>query len=512
MLSISHVLVRARALYSNHLAIWDGDTKLSYQELGQRVDALVGALKAMGLRKGDRIAVMDVNSHRYLECYYAAAQTGIIMIPMNSRLAPLEVAYVLNDAGAKALFVSGRFWPIVRDAQPKLNSVESLVVYEMDTIPADARNYETLIAEATPDSTIEPSELDDLCNIYYTSGTTGEPKGVCLTYRNMTASMLDSAIGLGLSYRDVWMHAAPMFHLVDAWAVWSIPLLGGTQVPMHFDPIRFLTLIQLTRTTAVALPPTLINMVCQSPRIQDFDLSSLRLIMFGGSPAPTEVLQRAAQTIPVNYVHAYGVTETSGIATLQRPEDTLKKAGSAGHPVAHVELTLANDDQSPVPTGSIGEVLVRGERVMKGYWNKQKATAEALRDGWYHTGDMGYFDEAQDLYIVDRKKDMIITGGENVYSVEVENILSSYPAIMEVVVIGVPDALWGEAVKAIVVLRPGFTCSELDLINYCRENIAAYKAPKSIDFYPEPLPRTNTGKLAKRSLRERFWKDKASAI
>jgi long-chain acyl-CoA synthetase len=512
LLSISHVLSRARAMYSDRLAVWDGDNRLSYQQLGQRVDALAGALHALGLRKGDRIAVIDVNSQRYLECYYAAAQTGIVLLPMNSRLAPAEIAYILNDAGAKLVFASASFWPAVEAARPNLDTVDTFVSYGTERVPAGAQEYEAFIANAVPLTGIAPADPDDICNIYYTSGTTGEPKGVCLTYRNMTASMLDSAVGLGLGYDDIWMHAAPMFHLVDAWAVWTMPLLGATQVPMAFDPVRFLTLVQNNRITAAALPPTLINMLCQHPRVKDFDLGSLRFIMFGGSPAPLEVLQLAAQSIPVQYIHAYGITETSGILTLQRPEDTLTKAGSAGKTVAHVEAAVIDDDGSPLPNGSVGEVVVRGERVMREYWNKPKATSDAIRNGWYHTGDMGFFDQDQNLYIVDRKKDMIITGGENVYSVEVENVLAMHPAVMEVAVIGVPSEQWGEAVKALVVLRPGSSATEQDLIAFCRQKIAAYKTPKSIDFQAEPLPKTSTGKLSKRLLRDRFWLGRTSKI
>jgi long-chain acyl-CoA synthetase len=505
-------LARARARYADSPAVWDGETRLTYKELGARVNALAGALLEMGLRKGDRIAILDINSRRYLECYYAAAQTGIILLPLNSRLAPAEITYILNDAGAKALFLSGSFWTAVEGARPNLKTVDSFVVYGIDMVPPGAKEYESLLGAATPVSDIAPFSPDDICNIYYTSGTTGEPKGVCLTYRNMTASMLDSAIGLGLDYHDIWMHAAPMFHLVDAWAVWTIPLLGGLQVPMHFDPVRFLSLVQSTRATAAALPPTLINMVCRNPRVKEFDLSSLRFIMFGGSPAPREVLELAARTIPVNYVHAYGITETSGITTLQRPEETLSKAGGAGPAVAHVELAVFDDDGNALPAGVVGEVVVRGERVMREYWNKEKASSEALRDGWYHSGDMGYLDENDSLYIVDRKKDMIITGGENVYSVEVESVLSSHPEVMEVAVIGVPDEHWGEAVKAIVVLRPDSSVSEQDLIAHCRQQIAAYKTPKSIEFQPEGLPKTSTGKLAKRALRDRYWEGRSKKI
>jgi long-chain acyl-CoA synthetase len=512
LLSIAYVLARARARYADNLAVWDGEQRLTYGELGERVNALAGALLGMGLRKGDRIAILDVNSQRYLECYYAAAQTGIVLLPLNSRLAPPEIAYILNDAGTKALFFSGPFLPAVEAARPNLKTVEAFVIYGADGIPPGMQEYESLLARAAPVSAITPSALDDICNIYYTSGTTGEPKGVCLTYRNMTASMLDSAVGLGLDYHDIWMHAAPMFHLVDAWAVWTIPLLGGVQVPMQFEPVRFLSLVQTTRTTAAALPPTLINMVCRNPRVKEFDLGSLRFIMFGGSPAPREVLELAAKTIPVNYVHAYGITETSGSTTLQRPEETLTKAGAAGPAVAHVELAVVDDDGRPVPAGVVGEVVIRGDRVMREYWNKEQATADVLKNGWYHSGDMGYLDANESLYIVDRKKDMIISGGENVYSVEVENVLSSHPAVIEAAVIGVPHEQWGEAVKAIVVVRPDANVTEQDLIAHCRQHIAAYKTPKSVEFYPEALPKTSTGKLAKRALRDRYWEGRSKKI
>jgi long-chain acyl-CoA synthetase len=512
LLSIAYVLARARARYADNLAVWDGEQRLTYGELGERVNALAGALLGMGLRKGDRIAILDVNSQRYLECYYAAAQTGIVLLPLNSRLAPPEIAYILNDAGTKALFFSGPFLPAVEAARPNLKTVEAFVIYGADGIPPGMQEYESLLARAAPVSAITPSALDDICNIYYTSGTTGEPKGVCLTYRNMTASMLDSAVGLGLDYHDIWMHAAPMFHLVDAWAVWTIPLRGGVPVPMQFEPVRFLSLVQTTRTTAAALPPTLINMVCRNPRVKEFDLGSLRFIMFGGSPAPREVLELAAKTIPVNYVHAYGITETSGITTLQRPEETLTKAGAAGPAVANVELAVVDDDGRPVPAGVVGEVVIRGDRVMREYWNKEQATADVLKNGWYHSGDMGYLDANESLYIVDRKKDMIISGGENVYSVEVENVLSSHPAVIEAAVIGVPHEQWGEAVKAIVVVRPDANVTEQDLIAHCRQHIAAYKTPKSVEFYPEALPKTSTGKLAKRALRDRYWEGRSKKI
>src|SRR5690606_9977506 len=295
--------------------------------------------------------------------------------------------------------------------------------------PKGAVDYEEALRSAEPESACAEVELGDIAQIYYTSGTTGEPKGVCLTFGNMIASAFDSIVGLGLTYRDVWLHGAPMFHLVDAWSIWSMPMIGAPQVTVAFTPERTMEVIQRTKATGVGLPPTLINMMANHPKIGSYDLSSLRFIMYGGSPTPPGILQQAATAIPTAYIHGYGITETSGITTLARPEEFLpegtaeqvKLTASAGRAVPHIELAVCDDDGRHLPTGEVGEVIVSGARVMQGYWNKPKATSDALVDGWYHTGDMGYLDERQRLFIVDRKKDMIISGGENVYSVEVED-------------------------------------------------------------------------------------------
>jgi long-chain acyl-CoA synthetase len=263
--------------------------------------------------------------------------------------------------------------------------------------------------------------------------------------------------------------------------------------------------VQAARVTAVALPPTLIAMVVGHERFAEFDLSSLRMVMFGGSPASEQLLRVAAERLPVDYVHCYGTTELSGIVTSQGPEDTFTMFGSAGHPSPHIDLAIVDLDDQPVPRGTVGEIVVRGSRVMPGYWRNEAATAEALRNGWYHTGDMGYLGERDSLFIVDRKKDMIITGGENVYSVEVEAALASHPSVLEVTVVGVPSSRWGEEVKGIVALVPGKPATQADLIAHCKARIAAYKCPKSIDILEGGLPKTGSGKIAKKALRETYW-------
>jgi long-chain acyl-CoA synthetase len=507
-------------MYPDRLAIRDGETSYAFAELDRRVNAFVAALKSKGIQQGDRVAILDVNSHRYAEAYYACAQAGMVLVPLNSRLAVPELKYILNDAGSRALLISDSFFSIFDGVRDSLASLELIVAYGKDPYPRGAIEYEAFLAGSVPDTSRCAVDLNDICQIYYTSGTTGEPKGVCLTYGNMIASAFDSIVDLGLTERDSWLHAAPMFHLVDAWSIWSMPLLGAAQMIVNFTPERLLQVVSNAKPSATALPPTLINMMANHPKISDYDLGSLRFIMYGGSPTPLGVLQKAVKTIRTEYVHAYGITETSGITTLLRPyefcvggspEDVALTA-SAGRAVPFIQLGIVDDAGQQLPTGEIGEIVIGGPRVMKGYWNKPKHTADALRNGWYHSGDVGYLDAQQRLFVVDRKKDMIISGGENVYSVEVENILSMHPAVREVAVIGVPDERWGEAVKAIIVLNEGVTASEQELIHFCSGRIAGYKIPKSVDFSQEQLPKTGPGKVAKRRLRDPYWAHRGRVI
>ena len=496
------------------------DAWLTFEQLAGRVDALVAGLAALGVQRGDRVALLDVNSPAYLECYYAAAKAGFIFVPLNSRLAAPELNYILNDCGAKVLILSPPFFPVFESLRGQLPMIETVIAIGPGL--SGARDYEDLVERggamaALPAQSPAPG---DIAQIYYTSGTTGEPKGVCLTYGNMTTSAMDSIVGLGLDWTDCWLHSAPLFHLVDAWAVWAMPLLGAPQVTLHFTPDHFLSAVERWKPTATALPPTLINMICSHPKLQSSDLSSLRLIMYGGSPMPLGILSKAIELLPTSYMHAYGITETSAITTLLRPENVrprgtaeeIKITSSAGHAVVSMTIEIMDDSGNLLPDGEVGEVVVSGPRVMAKYWNKPKATADAIRDGWYHTGDLGYFDGQRNLHIVDRKKDMIITGGENVYSVEVESVLSTHPDIVECAVIGIPSKEWGEAVHAVIVTRGQNAAAADDLVAYCRGKIANYKIPKSFSFSADPLPKTGPGKIAKRQLRDAFWQDQAGRI
>ena len=514
MYPASRIMRRAREFHADRIAVIDGETRLTYAQICDRIDRLASALIGLGLAPGDRVAILDTNSLRYLETYYACLQAGVAFMPLNSRLAPAELEYIFDDSEARALLLSAPFldtWEQVREKTP---SIETVITMEVPNPPAGTHDYEALLSNARPQSAPVVVDPDDIVQIYYTSGTTGDPKGVCLTDRNVYYCGVDSAIAMDYKPGCIWLHSAPMFHLADALSFWAVPLVGGTQVTVNFEPHRVLELIEKERVTVTSLPATLIAMIANMPDIGKYDLSSLTQIMYGGSPTPLGVLRKAAETFPADmFVHAYGITETTGFAckldpiehTLDVPPGGVHRAASCGHPTTFVDARIVDDDGNDCAVGEVGEVILGGPKIMKEYWRKPEITAAALRDGWYHSGDIGYFDETNSIYLVDRKKDMIITGAENVYSVEVENVLSTHPAVLEVAVIGVPDDQWVEAVKAVVVPRDGMTVAAEELVEFCRGKIASYKIPKSIDFTGDPLPKTGPGKIAKRRLRDPYW-------
>jgi long-chain acyl-CoA synthetase len=512
MYPLSHILHRADRFFPGRTAVVDGALRLTYRQLNDRVTRLAGALVALGLRPGDRVAILDWNSHRYLEAYYACAHAGMTFVPVNSRLAAPELRYVLADSGARALLFSEPFRWLYEEVGSG-GELEHAIGMALPQRALGIHDYETLIADTPPLAAPQPVDIDDIALIYYTSGTTGEPKGVCLTHRNMYAGAIDPFLVCGLTREDRFLHAGPLFHLATCWAVWSVPLVGGMQVTQHFDPLAAIRLIEQERITMTALPGAILPLVADLPATREHDLSSLRTIIYGGSPTPIGQLRKAAASLPPALTHAYGITETAGFTTCLPPSQhvfegdavAVARAASAGQAVPFIDLRIIDDDGGDLPTGTVGEIACGGSKIMAGYWRKPEATAAVLRDGWYRTGDLGYLDDEGYLFVVDRKKDMIISGGENVYSVEVESILSTHPQVLEVAVIGVPDERWGEAVKAIVVLRPGAPPSPEALITFCRDKIAGYKLPKSVEFRGDPLPKTGPGKIAKRQLRDPYW-------
>jgi long-chain acyl-CoA synthetase len=355
---------------------------------------------------------------------------------------------------------------------------------------------------------------DDILGLFYTSGTTGVPKGVMLTHKNLVMNAYHSQLGLEFTHKSVYLHAAPMFHLADGAANWTTTWNGATHafVP-KFDPDDVLKAIEKFRVTNSVLVPTMINMLISHAALKNYDVRSLSQVLYGASPIAPELLRRAMKALPCRFYQGYGMTEAAPLLTVlsaQDHEQALNDSkrthllASAGRPLLGVQVRIVDENDHDVSIGTVGEIIARGPNIMKGYWNKPEQTQKSLRNGWYHSKDMGRFDDEGYLYIVDRKDDMIVTGGENVYSTEVEAVLYAHPAIQEAAVVGVPDETWGEAIKAIVVIRPNLRATEAEILEHCKKNLSTYKVPRSVEFLPE-LPKSGTGKILKTALRDRFW-------
>ncbi|BCJ86134.1 fatty acid--CoA ligase [Effusibacillus dendaii] len=497
----------------NKIGILDGDVQFTYGEFGHRVTRLAGALQEMGIQKGDRVGMLLLNSFHYLEILYASLVCGAIVVPLNVRLAPPEVSFMINDSGAKVLFFHREFVPVIQAVRQEMQTVNHYVLAAPQmTEGVDALSYEDLIDRLSVWQSVEIDE-QDVAGIYYTGGTTGAPKGVMLTHKNLTVNAFQVGMNSEYNKDTVYLHAAPMFHLADGGSTFALTMLGGTHSHVRmYDTQKVLETIERDKVTHTLLVPTMINMLVNDPDLDQYDLSSLKRLAYGASPIPPEVLRKAMQVLNCEFGQGYGMTEASPLLTslsaehhvLDGDERDARRLSSCGLPVFQVRIKVVDPDGNPVPPGTVGEIVARAPNIMKGYWNRPEETAAVLKDGWYYTGDMATIDEDGFLYIVDRKKDMIITGGENVYSVEVENVIYTHPAVLEAAVIGIPDAKWGEAIKAVVVLKPGQSASEAELMAHCRLSLANYKVPKSVDFV-DALPKSGAGKILKRTLRDQYW-------
>jgi long-chain acyl-CoA synthetase len=447
------------------------------------------------------VAVVGPNCHRYLELYQAVPGSGRVLVPLNQRHSDAELGYALADAGAKVLFSSF-----------EVDTLPDCVEHVIDLSMHDG--YEALLADATP---AELPELPDdtLAGLFYTGGTTGAAKGVMLTHRNLVANSFQVQAGWQFGPDTRWLVAAPLFHAAGTFAALATVWHGGCHVILpSFDPAVALDLIERHGVNSTLLVPSMLAAITEEQLARPRDISSLRLLAHGGAPAATDTLRRAHSTFPdAELMHLYGATETAPIATVLQHEERIldtPRAGSCGQPAVGVDVEVATIDGRPLPAGEIGEVWIRGANVMAGYWNKPEETEAALVRGWYRSGDLGYLDDDAYLFLVDRVKDMIVTGGENVYSTEVEDVLYKHPAVLEAAVFGIPDERWGEAVHALVVLRAPVT--EDELIQHCRVAIAAYKVPKRVEFSEQPLPKSGAGKLLKRELRAPYWKGRQSMV
>lgn len=481
-------LRRAKQFYGSNRA----SDVYTWSEFYERAYQKAAFLRGRGIEKGDRLAVWMLNSHEYMELYFATAIAGIVIVPINTRWRVNDVDFTLADSDAKALIADELFSSKVdglKNAPPILSN----------------RGYSDAVSFEEPDE-------NDLLGLFYTSGTTGGPKGVMLTHRNLWSNALHTMLATGIT-QGVWLHAAPMFHAADQWSVYMNAALGSANFYLPaFDPEAFLGQVQTKRVTDTIIVPTMITMILHHASFDKYDLSSLRRILYGASPMPGPLIDLAMRKLPhVEFIQAYGMTETSPVLTVLNHQDHCgAKLAAAGKPIVGVEVRVVDAEDHDVPVGESGEVIARGANVMKGYWKRPEITKEALRGGWMHTGDIGRFDEEGFLYVLDRKKDMIKPGSENVYSPEVESMILSHPAVLEAAVIGVPHEKWGEAIRAVVVCRPDQTIEEMEFIGWCRERMTHFKCPTSV-VVTDTLPKGGTGKIQKNVLRERYGGEVASS-
>ena len=507
-------LRRAAQIYPNKTAVVDGARRFTYAELQARVNRFSHALLGLGVGRGDRVCILSPNSHFFLESFYATSQIGAVLVPLNYRLVAADHEYILNHAGVKVVCADHEYTQVVEDIRPNLTTVEHFVIAQDDGAPPFGwHDWEALVAEQpeSPPSPVESGE-NDLVSINYTSGTTARPKGVMLTHRNCTINAYGLIAHLRVAHEDVELWTLPMFHCNGWGGVYAITGMGGTHVVLrNVDAAEIYRLIEHEKVTFACMAPTVLRTILDYPHKAQHAIETKPRFVVAGAPPPAAFIERLENELGWEFLQIYGLTETAPLLTVCQPDHHTETAdyarrSRAGVPTLGAEVVLLDDDDNMVPQdgASVGEVCARANVVFKGYWEQPEETAEAMRGGYFHTGDLAVWDATGSIHIVDRKKDVIISGGENISSPDIEDALYKHPAVMECAVIGVPHEKWGETPKALVVLRQGEAATEADLIAFCRENLAHFKCPTSIEFRPE-LPRTATGKLQKFKLREKYW-------
>ena len=515
---VGDIVERNARLYPAQTAVVCDGRRLTHAALAERARRLANALRDRGLRRGDRVAVLAQNCPEYLEAYAASEVAGLVTVTVNYRLAAPEVAFILQDSRPAALLFEAQYADLVAGLRPSLPQVQHFVCIGGEA--AGAEGYEALLAGASAAPPPERPGEDDTVYLIYTSGTSGTPKGVRLGQRGQAHMALVTSLESDVTPTDRVLLTMPLYHIGAKCTQLAYHLRGCTVV-LHraFDPRAVLETIEAERITATLLAPTMLRAILDLPDFERYDRSSLRTVFYSAAPMPVDLLRRAIATFGPIFMQLYGMTEIGAIGTglhkhqhmLDGDPAAVRRLASAGQALVSCEIRVVRDNGTDCAPGQPGEVLVRNPCLMQGYWNNAAATAEALRDGWMHTGDVGILDDEDYLFIVDRKKDMVVSGGENIYPREVEVALEAHPAVAEAAVIGVPDDYWGEAVKAFVVLAPGATATEAELIHHTRQLIASYKKPRSVEFVAE-LPRLPNGKVRKPALRGPYWADRERAI
>ncbi|NND67338.1 MAG: long-chain fatty acid--CoA ligase [Halioglobus sp.] len=509
MISMPIMIERAARLNPQGLCTRFEGREYTWSQVREQIARLAAALGSFGLAAGDRIGILSLNSDRYYQAVFAIPWAGCAMVPLNTRWALPENSYAVTDSGVRVLLFDDAFTEQAQQLLQDVKSLERAVYMGEGECPDWAISFAQLVADFEP---VAIPELDsnDMAGIFYTGGTTGFPKGVAQSHRAIWASAVGALPLMEMKRSTVYLHAAPMFHMADFAGSMGATMSCATHIILRaFEPGLVLDTFGKDGITHALLVPAMIKMMLNHPEVDAADVASLECIAYGASPMPAATLETIMQKWPnVGLVQAYGQTELAPIATMLAKADHQagsEKLKSAGQPTAVSELRIVNDEGADCAIGDSGEIVVRGPHAMIGYWNKPEETEKALQDGWVFTGDAGYLDSEGYLFIVDRVKDMVVTGGENVFTTEVENALISHDAVQDVAVIGIPHEEWGEAVHAIVILHPGQSASEDELVAHCRERIAGYKLPKGITFREEPLPLSGAGKVLKTELREPFW-------
>jgi acyl-CoA synthetase (AMP-forming)/AMP-acid ligase II len=512
--TFADIIYRNALLHPENEAFVYGTQRISFREFNQCVNRLVHGLTALGVKKGAVIGVLSWNRPEYTEVFGAAMKSGFVLAHFNPRLKAEELAFVINDSRAEVVFLSREFEEIVIAIRDRLSHTKIFIVFDgqaegMTAFGELMDNH----SQEEPDAVV--AEKDSLV-IFYTSGTTGMPRGAVYNHEQKLENTIIKAVDIGIESGDRHLVVLPMFHIGGDSHIWPFFLMGGCNVIMpdpSFDPAAALKTIVDEKITDVHIVPTQLVALLNLPGIENYDLGRLKRIWYAASPMPTEVLKRGISLFGPIFLQGYGLSESGPHATVlnQANHDCLDELdegppgllASCGQPCIGVHMRIVDEAGNDVRTGEIGEILIKSKRIMTGYWHNPDATERAIRNGWLYTGDMGYYDEKGFIYIADRKKDMIVTGGENVYPKEVEEVLYRHPAVSEAAVIGIPDSYWVEKVHALVVLNPGGQATEDEIIGFCRNQIAHYKAPKSVEFL-ESLPKNPQGKILKKDLRKRY--------
>ena len=518
MFSMTQLVRRAAQINGDGLATWDGARQQTWNQFQKRIATFAGGLKRLGLEDGDRVAMLALNSDRYFEFLFAVPWAGGVFVPINTRLAAPEFVYWLNSSGAKVVFVDTSFIEIIDSIRDQLTDAKHFILVDDGETRPGWLSYNEII-DTPPIADVGRAD-HDMAGLYYTGGTTGRSKGVMLSHNNLVVNAFQGLPVLHVAPGEKTLHVAPMFHIADGWICMS----SATQACANyfypaFAPELTAKAIQTHKIERALLVPTMVNMLVNHPGIEDFDLTSIRTIAYGASPMPEPVIRRAMEIMPgTDFYQAYGQTETAPCLTVLGPErhtfegPLAGKMKSAGRPLPGIDLQIRDEDDKEVKNGVVGEICVRGPNVMLGYRNMPEQTAATIMNGWLHTGDGGYLDDDGFVFIVDRVKDMIVSGGENVYSAETENAIYLHEAVDQCAVIGIPHEKWGEQVHAVVVLKAGQTVDETTLIEHCKQQIAGFKCPRSISFQDEPLPLSGAGKILKTELRKPFWGDQGRNV